>query len=147
MNKNNIEKYYALEEYDVRNDPSVNAFLSRMPDDVANSFTDEQLISIKAAMATRKWGKHAVDIRGRFSLPYTKWHYYYVFVWGRNSRRRMSRKERSVSLYMKALTSLLLFCAVAVIAALVLYLLKSAAGIDLIPNYSFGIWNKFKSLF
>jgi len=66
-----------------------------------------------------------------------------VFVGGRN-KRNLSRGQRSVSLAAKAgaITLFLLFCVMVGLVAL--YLIKSALGINLLPNYSLGLWDWFK---
>jgi hypothetical protein len=35
-----------------------------MPTDVADTFTDKQLVHLKSAIDLREWGKHKIDFRG-----------------------------------------------------------------------------------
>jgi len=129
----------------IQNDPTIKSLLARMPDDVASSFNEEQLSHLLTAIGARSWGKHAVDIRGTMKIPLYRWRFYYVILFGKNVR-SLSRLEKDISLVVIILliTSFLIFSTL--IGLLVLYLIKSAAGIDLIPGYSLGIWDWFKNL-
>jgi hypothetical protein len=130
----------------IANQPAIKQLLSRMPDEVASSFSDEQLTHLLTAVGSRSWGKHKIDFRGTFKLPFYQWRFYYVFLAGRNHR-ELSRQEKRISILLTAvITSLfLIFCTV--LGLLVLYLIKSALGIDLFPGFSLGIWHWFKGLF
>lgn len=129
----------------IRNEPTVQNLLSRMSNDVARSFTDEQLLALKVAVGSRSWGKHKVDFRGTFPLPFFKSKIYYVFLMGRNHR-NLTRQEQLISAFTLAMFITLLITFSVLMGILVLYLLKSALGIDLIDGYSFGIWTWFKGL-
>ena len=119
--------------------------LSRMPNDVANSFTDTQLMHLKLAVGSRQWGKHKVDFRGTFPVPFMQSRLYYVFLMGRNHR-ELSRHEKLISAFTLALF-LTLFTSFSILfGILVLYLIKSALGIDIFKGFSFGIWTWFKGL-
>ena len=126
--------------------PAIIKLLSRMPEEVANSFTDEQLIHLLTAVGSRGWGKHKVDFRGTFKLPFYQWRYYYVLLAGRNYR-ELSRQERRMSLTITAIISSLFIIFSVTLGLLVLYLLKSALGIDIFPGFSLGIWAWFKETF
>lgn len=131
-------------EVAVRNDPTIQRILERMPKSIQDSFDDEQLMHIRNAVGARNWGNHSIDFRGVITLPMFKWRYYYVFLWGKN-RRQLSSSERAISLWVGALfmTGFVTFSVLVLL--LVLYLIKSAAGIDLFPGYSLGIWTWFKA--
>lgn len=131
---------------DIRSEPDMQQLLSRMPQEVASSFSDLQLIHLKMAIGGRQWGSHKLDIRGTLTLPFTRWRYYYVFLFGRN-RRRLSDREKQASLLMTAVILLLFFSVCIGIGLLGLYLVKSFAGIDLFPSFSLGIWDYFKDNF
>jgi len=128
----------------LKRDSGLKKLLERMPIEVQDSFTEEQLANLKIAVSARSWGKHAVDFRS--TIKFFRYRYYYVFVAGRNLR-ELSRAEKRLSLLVQAclLTIFLSFCAA--LGVLVLYLIKSALGIDIFPNFSFGVWDWFKSLF
>ena len=120
--------------------------LARMPANVADSFTDQQLLHLKTAIGSRNWGRHSVDLRGTLTFPFIRWRYYYVFLLGRN-RRSLSDRERQLSLLMTACILLGVILVSIAMGLLALYLLKSAAGIDLFPGFSLGIWDWFKTNF
>jgi hypothetical protein len=113
----------------------------RLPEELRESFTDQQLEGLRSAFATRSWARHKIDLRGTFSLWSNQ--YYFVLVGGRN-KRSLSRAQRNLSLAAKA-GAITLFLFFSVLLGLgVLYLLKSALGINLLPNYSLGLWDWFK---
>mgnify|MGYP003636790323 FL=1 len=130
----------------ISNQPAIKKLLSRMPEDIAESFTDEQLTHLLTAVGSRSWGKHKVDLRGTFKLPFYRWRYYYVVLAGRNHR-ELTRKERRISIIITTVVSSLFLMFSAALGLLVLYLVKSALGIDLFPNFSLGIWGWFKGTF
>ncbi|MCQ4310611.1 3-phosphoshikimate 1-carboxyvinyltransferase [Stutzerimonas sp. VN223-3] len=113
----------------------------RLPEELRESFTDQQLEGLRSAFATRSWARHKIDLRGTFSFWSNQ--YYFVLVGGRN-KRSLSRAQRNLSLAAKAgAITLFLFFSV-LVGLVVLYLLKSALGINLLPNYSLGLWDWFK---
>lgn len=130
----------------ISNQPAIKKLLSRMPEEVASSFTDEQLTHLLTAVGSRKWGKHKVDLRGTVQLPIYRWRFYYVFLAGINYKKR-SRQEKRMSLLITTIISSLLLMLCAALGVLVLYLIKSALGIDLFPGFSLGIWDWFKETF
>lgn len=117
-----------------------------MPKDVAASFSEEQLTHLLTAVGSRSWGKHKIDFRGTFKLPFYRWRFYYVFLAGKNYR-ELSRKEKNLSIFITTVISTLFLIFSATLGLLVLYLIKSALGIDLFPNFSLGIWDWFKDTF
>ena len=122
-------------------DPFIIGLKERLPEEVRNSFTEQQLAGLRSAFATRPWGRHKVDVRGTFSVWSNQ--YYFVLVGGRN-KRSLSRAQRNLSLAAKAgAITLFLFFSV-LLGLVVLYLLKSALGINLLPNFSLGLWDWFK---
>jgi hypothetical protein len=129
----------------VHNDPAIRELLARMPSAVAESFNEEQLSHLLTAIGARTWGKHAVDVRGTFKIPFYRWRFYYVLLLGKNYR-GLSRKEKQLSL----LTSTLVFSLFLILCSLggllLIYLIKSALGINLFPGFSLGIWDWFKGL-
>jgi hypothetical protein len=121
-----------------------NGLLQRLPGDMQDSFTDEQIAALKVAFGARKWGKHPIDLRGTINI--WSWRYYFVFLMGRNQR-SLSRRERRISLMIKTFCLFLFLAFSTLMGLLVLYLAKSAAGIDLFPGFSLGIWGWFKGTF
>lgn len=131
---------------DIRQDPGIKRLLERMPDDVQDSFDEEQLMHLRNAIGARNWGNHGVDCRGVLSLPMLGWRFYYVFLIGRN-RRHLSENEKRLASFV----GVCFVTGVSVIAILTvllcLYLIKSALGIDIFPGFSLGIWGWFKGNF
>lgn len=130
----------------IRQEPDIQQLLSRMPVTIGNSFSDEQLIHLKTAVGSRSWGKHKIDFRGTFHIPFTPWRYYYVFLLGRN-RRQLSNREKRISALVVTLFVMGFILFSALLGILVLYLIKSFAGIDIFPGFSFGVWDYFKANF
>jgi hypothetical protein len=141
-----VAEGYLVTDSKIRSEPAIQHLLSRLPSKVANSFTDEQLIGLKVALGARRWGKHKVDVRGTFPIPFFKSKIYYVFLMGRNHR-SLSRQEKLISAFTMAVFTTLFITLSVLFGLLVLYLVKSALGIDLIEGFSFGIWGWFKELF
>lgn len=130
----------------IREQPAIKELLSKMPEKIADRFDDEQLTHLLTAIGSRKWGKHAVDLRGTLKFPLIKWRYYYVVLLGKNYR-DLSRKEKAFSLMAATLVTTFFLILSTLLGILVLYLIKSALGIDIFPNFSFGVWGWFKGLF
>jgi len=130
----------------IRSETDIKKLLSRMPESVGRTFSDEQLIHLKTAIGSRDWGRHKVDLRGTFHFPFTPWRYYYVLLLGRN-RRRLSDREKYISalIVTSFIIGFILFSAL--VGVLMLYLVKSFMGIDILPNFSFGVWDYFKDNF
>jgi hypothetical protein len=129
----------------IKDEPAMRKLLSRMPNNVATSFSDEQLLHLKVALGGRNWGRHKIDFRGTLPLPFFTSKIYYVFLLGRNHR-DLTRGEKAVSAFTFAFFVSLFVLLSILVGILALYLLKSALGIDLIEGYSFGVWTWFKGL-
>jgi hypothetical protein len=116
----------------------------RLPAHVLHSFTDEQLSALQVAFGARAWEKHPVDLRG--TVGFWHWRYYFVLLSGRH-RRRLSRIEAGLSRWAVASTIGTFLFVSFLVGLLVLYVLKSALGIDLLPDTSLGIWDRLKRVF
>lgn len=128
----------------IHHDPFVKGLLARIPADIAASFSAEQLLGLKMGLGTRHWKIHPLDFRG--TLKVWRWQYYYVLVAGRE-RRALTRAEIRGAYYLKVLFGFVFILGCTLLGLLVLYLVKSAMGIDLFPGFSLGIWGWFKGLF
>ncbi|MDX1726584.1 MAG: 3-phosphoshikimate 1-carboxyvinyltransferase [Pseudoalteromonas tetraodonis] len=128
----------------LKQDPAIRSLLERMPKNIQTTFTDEQLAHLKIAIGARQWGNHAVDCRG--VVKFFKYRYYYVFLAGRNMR-ELSLKEQKVARFTQALILSTATTFFILFTLLVLYLIKSALGIDVFEGYSFGVWSWFEGLF
>lgn len=129
---------------DIREDKTISRLLEKMPNAVANSFTEEQLSHIKNAIGAREWGSHKIDVRG--TIKFFKWRYYYVFLSGRN-RRTLSDSELKLSRLINTLGVALFVFTSMIFGFLTLYLIKSAMGINIFEGFSLGIWGWFKQTF
>lgn len=127
-----------------QDDAFIEGLKDRLPADLRETFSAEQLAALKVAFGARQWGRHPVDVRGTLKL--WRWRYYFVVLAGRN-RRELSRLEEDLSRLMKATLILGFLTFSTLIGLLVLYLAKSALGIDLFPDFSLGIWGWFKGEF
>lgn len=127
---------------DIRQDPTIQKLLERMPAELRDSFSEAQLAHLRVALGARQWGKHKLDLRG--TLGFGRWRYYYVLVAGRNLRD--GPRQGQLGLLMQAVLISVLLISSALLGLLLLYLLKSALGIDLFDGFSLGIWHWFKSL-
>lgn len=128
---------------DIQQDPVITRLLEKMPQKVASSFNEEQLSHIRNAIGAREWGKHKVDVRG--TVKFFKWRYYYVILAGRN-RRSLSEKEVKMARLVTASIVATFITFAVLIGLIVIYLIKSALGINLIDGWSLGLWSWFKSV-
>lgn len=144
MTLNISEKEISLASLPIRDDPFIKSLLAKLPGQSSATFSDGQLVALKAALGGRSWGVHAIDLR--WTLSFWRWHYYLVFLAGRNHR-ALTRREQEIQRLTLA-TMLVAFGAVSTLfGILVLYLLTSALSIDQIPGFSFGVWDWFKQEF
>ena len=134
-----------MTKHNIRNEPDIQQLLARMPKSVSESLSDEQLTHLKTAIGSRNWGKHAIDLRGTCHIPFTRWRYYYVILFGRN-RRQLSDRERRISALITSFIIIGFIGFATLMGLLILYLLKSFSGIDLFPGFSLGIWDEFKRM-
>ncbi len=116
--------------------------LSKMPAEIAASYTQEQLLHLDEALRKNK-AKLPVNVKGRVSIPFTTTRFFWVFLAGRD-KRELSRGEINVKK-----TTLIALIAGAILVStlmglLILYLIKSALGINLFEHFSLGIWGWFK---
>ncbi|MDP6566041.1 MAG: 3-phosphoshikimate 1-carboxyvinyltransferase [Alphaproteobacteria bacterium] len=130
-------------------DPFLERFFSRIPREVAESFDDDQLLAIKRAFADQAGKIHSIDIR--LSVPLLLRRYYVVLIAGPErrdrARRRRDRAARPVATAANFLFMLTMVLMVIMAIAGVLYLLKSALGIDLLPDTSLGVWKSVREQF
>ena len=129
---------------DIHQDPVITRLLEKMPKKVASSFNEEQLSHLRNAIGAREWGKHKLDVRG--TVKFFKWRYYYVILAGRN-RRSLSEKEVRVARVLTASIVATFITFAVLLGLIVIYLIKSALGINLIEGWSLGLWDWFKNYF
>lgn len=121
-----------------KDDPSLQRLLKRMPENIAASFSTEQLIGLREAIGVRGGKVHSVDVRTTFQLPLLPFNYYMVFLLGRN-KRSLSDKEKGVAILAFLFALAIIGTSTIIFTLLVLYLIKSALGIDLFEGH-LGIW-------
>jgi hypothetical protein len=126
----------------IQTDPVIIKLLDKVPADMRGSFSTEQLLALKVALGGRTWGAHVVD--ARWTLKWWRWQYYFVFLAGRN-RRVLTDREQRIQRLAIATTLAVFLSFSALVGILVLYLIKSALDIDLIPEFSLGVWDWFKT--
>lgn len=130
-------------------DPFLERFFSRISREAAESFTDDQLLAVKQAFADQVGRDHSIDIR--MSVPLLFRRYYLVFISGPErrdqARRRRDRAARRMAKRTNVafMITMLLFGVFSILG--MLYLLKSALGIDLLPDTSLGIWTSVREQF
>ena len=127
---------------DIHQDPVITRLLEKMPKKVASSFNEEQLSHLRNAIGAREWGKHKLDVRG--TVKFFKWRYYYVILAGRN-RRSLSEKEVKVARVLTASIVATFITFAVLLGLIIIYLIKSALGINLIDGWSLGLWTWFKA--
>ncbi len=133
-----------IEESSLLKDPVIKELLTKIPDGFDINFNDNQLQGLKIALANRTWRSHPIDFRNSIGL--LTWRYYFVFIAGRDFR--TSRKQsRPLFKFTEAIFLSLLLIFIGLFGILIVYLIKSALGIDIFPNFSFGVWGWFKGVF
>ena len=125
----------------IRNDPDVMNLLSRLPAETALSLTDKQLSHIKVAVGNGGYRKHKIDYRGTIPIPFYPSRVYFVLLMGRNIR-VVTRNEKSM-----ALMTILFLSLSTLLGLVLLYILKSALGINLFEGFSLGLWGWLKQTF
>jgi hypothetical protein len=117
-------------------DPFIDKFFTRIPREVAASFTPAQLDAVKLAFGARSWGSHAVDIRKSFAVPFIWRRIYIVLLMGaeRRDAERLRAEGAMFGTLGNALVTLAFLAIVLTPLALALYALKSAAGVDFFPG-------------
>jgi uncharacterized protein YacL len=85
-------------------------------------------------------------VDARWTLKWWRWQYYFVFLAGRN-RRVLTDREQTIQRLAMATVLAVVLTVGTVLGVLILYLVKSALGIDLIPGFSFGVWGWFQEEF
>ncbi len=111
-------------------------FFRKIPYDIRKTLTPEQYQAIEKAFASQ-WKRHPLDIRHSFG--FWRWRYYFVLIGGRD-RRILSRKQQRLFSLAEFYFLMAYATTSALFGLLILYLVKSALGIDVFPNFHVGIW-------
>lgn len=127
----------------IQDDPFMSALLVKLPINLRTTFTEEQLQALKLALDAPK-RVHVLDLRWR--LGFWRWNFYFAFLFGRD-RRELTRRQQIAERWALATASVLFVTVSTLFGLLVLYLIKSAMGINIFPHFSLGIWGWFKGEF
>jgi hypothetical protein len=130
--------------HSIRKDPDIMSLLSRLPQETALVLTDTQLSHLKVAIGSGQYRKHKVDLRGTIPVPFYPSRIYFVLLMGRNIR-SLSRQERSIAVTSLVLLTVLFLMFSTALGLVIVYVLKSALGINLLEGYSLGLWDWIKS--
>lgn len=123
------------------NDPYTNSVINSIPEDVRGTFSSRQLAELQQALSkVHNRSRHLVDVRVQIPLYWTR--YYMVFLLGRDMRshvqeiliNRRQRDSRAAQIGFISLAVWLLLAGIVVTAFIVLYLIKSAVGINIFPD-------------
>lgn len=124
----------------------VNNLLASMDETVAASFSFKQRKALGACLNTREWGEHKLDFRPTIAVPLLPWSFYFVFLAGVN-KRAITPAERVASFFMLFISLFCLLMIVTICGLVLLYLVKSWLGIDLLSSESLGLWDTFNDAF
>lgn len=117
-------------------DPFHALFFSRIPSDVARSFSPAQLDAVKRAFGARSPSTHIVDLR--FSVPIGRRAWYVVFLAGRErrspDRSLLERLFRPLWTGANAVVAAAFVLMFAVSLVTILYVGKRALNIDVFPG-------------
>jgi hypothetical protein len=130
--------------HSIRKDPDIMSLLSRLPKETASVLTDIQLSHLKVAIGSGQYRKHKIDIRGTIPLPFFPSRIYFVLLVGRNVR-SLSRQEKSIAITSMLLLTVIFLIFSSALGLVIIYVLKSALGIDLVEGYSLGLWDWIKN--
>jgi len=128
----------------IRKDPDIMSLLSRLPQETASLLTDTQLSHLKVAIGSGQYRKHKVDLRGTLPVPFFTYRIYFVLLMGRNIR-SLSRQEKSIAVTSMLLLTVIFLVFSTTLGLVIIYVLKSALGINLFEGYSLGLWDWLKS--
>jgi hypothetical protein len=117
-----------------RSDLLADLVVDEVPESVRGTMSEEQIKSVRAAAGRR----HAVDLR--FTLPLLFNSLYFVVLVGKDTRREtlaVERERRGRAGFHVSGVAVAVLAVVAVVAgAVLLYVVKSRAGIDLFSGHA-----------
>jgi hypothetical protein len=129
----------------IRKDPDIMSLLARLPQETASGLTDTQLSHLKVAIGSGQYRKHKVDIRGTIPVPFFTFRIYFVLLMGRNIR-SLSRQEKTIAVTSMLFLTVIFLVFSSALGLVIVYVLKSALGINLLEGYSLGLWDWIKNL-
>lgn len=122
-------------------DPHIEEILGRVPGKVARTFTPEQWEGVREALRqTSRLPRHLMHLR--FILPFYFLRLYCIVIVGKDRRQRVEHilfeRRRYASILIGALALAAIFAILVLSALAMLYIIKSASGVDLVPGAHFG---------
>ncbi|MFK5986465.1 MAG: 3-phosphoshikimate 1-carboxyvinyltransferase [Pseudomonadota bacterium] len=115
--------------------------MSKFPKSIRESFNDEQIKAIVKVSKDSDWKRHPVDIR--FTIPFFTKRFYVVFIAGK-SKRENKRHQNKIIRRLEVLLLSFFLTALFFLFIGLLYIIKSALGLDIMPDISLGIWDAIK---
>lgn len=128
-----VKKRHVLSETDKE-------VLARFPQEVLSTFSEHQKYHISHVLGDHFGKQHKVDLRGTFPVPFLPSKVYFVFLMGRDIR-QLSRHEQNMAIFTIILLVILGLSISIMLGLIVLYVAKSALGINLFDEFSLGIWS------
>ena len=124
-------------------DPYIEAILHNVPEKVARELSPQQWEGFREALRrARDNPRHTLDLR--FILPLYFTRIYCILILGRDTRERvlhiLVERRRRVFSTVGAVVLAGCFLGMLVVTLGVLYVIKTVAGIDLFPSFSFLHW-------
>lgn len=116
--------------------------MTAIPPEVQVTFTEDQLEKISDSLRLQNRERHWFDTRPVIQIPFMPWSFYLVILAGRN-RRYMSKREQRIASQLLIVSLLSGIIILSTTGLVVLYLLKSALGINLFSDFSLGLWDWF----
>ena len=122
-------------------DPQIEEILSRVPGKIAKTFTPQQWEGVREALRqTNRLPPYIVHLR--FILPLLFVRLYCVMIVGKDRRERVEHilleRRRYAGRLAGAVVLAILFAILLFFALSIFYVIKSAAGVDLVPGMHFG---------
>ncbi len=119
-------------------DPFAAYVFNNLSSDMLDSLTDEQIEALAEAIARQRGaGRHAAEIRGLIPLFFAR--YYYVILVGRDRRSKYDavphQRRKKANWLANILLVVLLSPAILIVMVAVLYAIKVAFGLNLIPGF------------
>ncbi|MGJ7096730.1 hypothetical protein [Vibrio hannami] len=120
----------------------LNRFHTALSDQAMEDLTEKQKQEINNAILSLSIPEHhSINIKSSISI--FKKRYYYSFLFGKDNRE--DNESSLLGLIVFLLTLFLLISSATIGLFIIVYLIKSAAGIDIFDHYSLGLWDWFKT--
>jgi len=119
----------------IKHDSYIKSILRNMPSDQRDSFSDEQLIALKRALIARE--RHSlIHLGGRVKIGKR----YYAYKLRISAESNAAKKARRTIFTSNRIGNLLVVLLLLMATMGLLYILKSAMGINIFDSMSMNIW-------